>query len=41
MATGFAGIENELFYYENTRMIFGDAKQTVQALVAEFKASSH
>ncbi len=39
MATGFAGIENELFYYENTRMIFGDAKQTVQALVAEFKSS--
>jgi NAD(P) transhydrogenase subunit beta len=39
MATGFAGIENELFYYENCRMIFGDAKQTVQALVAEFKSS--
>jgi H+-translocating NAD(P) transhydrogenase subunit beta len=39
MATGFAGIENELFHYENTRMLFGDAKQTVQALVAEFKAS--
>lgn len=38
MATGFAGIENELFYYENTRMIFGDAKQTLQALVAEFKS---
>jgi len=39
MATGFAGVENELFYYDNTRMIFGDAKQTVQALVAEFKSS--
>jgi len=39
MATGFAGIENELFYYDNCRMIFGDAKQTVQALVAEFKSS--
>ncbi len=38
MATGFAGIENELFYYENARMIFGDAKQTVAALVAEFKS---
>jgi len=37
MATGFAGIENELFYYDNCRMIFGDAKQTIQALVAEFK----
>jgi len=39
MATGFAGIENELFYYDNCRMIFGDAKQTAQALVAEFKSS--
>ena len=39
MASGFAGIENELFYYDNCRMIFGDAKQTVQALVAEFKSS--
>ncbi|MBL8014116.1 MAG: NAD(P)(+) transhydrogenase (Re/Si-specific) subunit beta, partial [Candidatus Omnitrophica bacterium] len=39
MATGFAGVENELFYFENTRMLFGDAKQTVQALVAEFKSS--
>lgn len=40
MASGFAGIENELFYYDNTRMIFGDAKDVVQKLVAEFKASS-
>src|SRR5208282_5675355 len=39
MNPGFAGIENELFYYDNCRMIFGDAKQTVQALVAEFKSS--
>ncbi len=37
MATGFAGIPNELFYFENTRMLFGDGKQTVQGLVAEFK----
>lgn len=39
MATGFAGIENELFYYDNTRMLFGDAKQTVQNLVAELKGA--
>ncbi|MBF0618564.1 MAG: NAD(P)(+) transhydrogenase (Re/Si-specific) subunit beta [Candidatus Omnitrophica bacterium] len=37
MASGFAGIENELFYYDNTLMIFGDAKDVVQKLVAEFK----
>ena len=39
MASGFAGIENELFYYDNTRMIFGDAKDVVQKLVAEFKSA--
>lgn len=38
MATGFAGVENELFYYDNTRMIFGDAKDIVQKLVGEFKS---
>ena len=39
MASGFAGIENPLFLKENTRMIFGDAKQTLQALLNEFKSS--
>ncbi len=39
MRPGFAGIENELFYKENTRMLFGDAKESVQGLVAEFKSS--
>ncbi len=39
MATGFAGIENPLFFKENTRMLFGDAKATLQQLVAEFKES--
>ncbi len=36
MSTGFAGIENPLFFKDNTSMIFGDAKETLQALVAEF-----
>ncbi len=39
MATGFAGIENPLFYKSNTRMLFGDAKNVLQGLVAEFKKS--
>ncbi|MBI5415407.1 MAG: NAD(P)(+) transhydrogenase (Re/Si-specific) subunit beta [Candidatus Omnitrophica bacterium] len=39
MRTGFAGVENELFYYDNTRMLFGDAKESIQALVAEFKSA--
>ena len=37
MAPGFAGIENNLFYKENTRMLFGDAKASIEALVSEFK----
>jgi NAD(P) transhydrogenase subunit beta len=39
MATGFAGIQNALFFYPNTRMYFGDAKASIQALVAEFKSA--
>ena len=34
---GFAGVDNPLFFRENTRMLFGDAKQTVSALVTQFK----
>ena len=34
MKPGFAGIENELFYKENTTMIFGDAKKTVEGMIA-------
>jgi len=37
LAAGFAGIENLLFYKDNTRMLFGDAKTSLQALVSEFK----
>jgi NAD(P) transhydrogenase subunit beta len=37
MAAGFAGIQNKLFFGQNTRMIFGDAKATITRLVAEFK----
>jgi len=37
MNPGFAGIENELFYAENTSMLFGDAKQSLGKLVHEIK----
>ena len=37
MNTGFAGIENPLFFKDNTRMLFGDAKSSIQGLVGEFK----
>jgi H+-translocating NAD(P) transhydrogenase subunit beta len=37
MNAGFAGIENELFYNDNTRMLFGDARKSLTALIAEVK----
>lgn len=37
MNKGYAGIENELFGYENCLMLFGDAKQTITKLVSELK----
>jgi NAD(P) transhydrogenase subunit beta len=37
MNTGFAGIDNPLFYNENTALLFGDAKESVAAVLAEVK----
>ncbi|MCL6642860.1 MAG: NAD(P)(+) transhydrogenase (Re/Si-specific) subunit beta [Candidatus Bipolaricaulota bacterium] len=37
MNPGFAGIENELFYNEKTRMLFGDAKESLTKLINEVK----
>jgi NAD(P) transhydrogenase subunit beta len=37
MNAGYAGIENELFYYPNALMYFGDAKEAVNKLVQEIK----
>ncbi|MGH8928914.1 MAG: NAD(P)(+) transhydrogenase (Re/Si-specific) subunit beta, partial [Acidimicrobiia bacterium] len=39
MSTGFAGIENELFYAPNTSMLFGDAKSSLTKLISELKAA--
>ena len=36
--TGFAGIENALFYQDNTRMLYGDGAAAVAQLVSELKA---
>ena len=34
LATGYAGVENPLFFKENARMLFGDAKESVQTVLS-------
>lgn len=36
MASGFSGVDNPLFFKENTRMLFGDAKESIAGVIAEF-----
>ncbi|MDG2315809.1 MAG: Re/Si-specific NAD(P)(+) transhydrogenase subunit beta [Gammaproteobacteria bacterium] len=35
MATGYAGVQNPLFFKENTRMLFGDARESLDAVLRE------
>ena len=36
MASGFSGVDNPLFFGENSRMLFGDAKVSISGVIAEF-----
>ena len=39
MATGYAGVQNPIFFKENTRMLFGDAKKTMDEALTILQSS--
>jgi NAD(P) transhydrogenase subunit beta len=41
MRPGYSGVDNLLFYQENTSLIFGDAKDTIEHIAASLKGGGH
>jgi NAD(P) transhydrogenase subunit beta len=40
LSVGYAGVENPLFYRDNTLMFFGDAKANINAVLAQLSAKA-
>ena len=40
MATGYAGVENPLFFRDNTRMLFGDARKSLDAVLKALRENA-
>jgi H+-translocating NAD(P) transhydrogenase subunit beta len=41
MSPGYSGVDNLLFYQDNTSLIFGDAKDTIEGMVSALKGGGH
>jgi NAD(P) transhydrogenase subunit beta len=37
MGAGYAGVANPLFFHDNTQMLFGDARDSIQAVVGQLQ----
>ena len=37
MASGFSGVQNELFFLDKTNMLFGDAKDSIEGMIKEVR----